>query len=140
MMKPILNDEQIFPSADVLKNILGENYSLYSRFMSEIQNAEFGFNAEWRYYNDGKSWLCKISFGKKTIIWLSVWDGYFKCSLYFNEKYSGEVEKLDISPELKSIFINSKNFGKLKPVTIDVKSEINLFDVLKTAILKRKLK
>lgn len=31
---------------------------------------------EWRYYKDGKSWLCKITQKNKTIVWISLWEPF----------------------------------------------------------------
>ena len=107
--------------------------------MDDIAKKQYAFNTEWRYYNDGKSWLCKITSGKKTIIWLSVWDGFFRCSIYFHEKYSAEVEALPISKELISNFCEGKNYGKLKALTIDIKCADDLNDILSAALLKKKL-
>jgi hypothetical protein len=64
----------------------------------------------------------------------------FKCSIYFHEKYSAEVEALPISKELISNFCEGKNYGKLKALTIDIKCADDLNDILSAALLKKKLK
>ena len=140
MNKPLLNDPEIFPDDIVLASVLGNSFTFYKQMMDNIAKKQYAFNTEWRYYNDGKSWLCKITSGKKTIIWLSVWDGFFKCSIYFHEKYSAEVEALPISKELISNFCEGKNYGKLKALTIDIKCADDLNDILSAALLKKKLK
>jgi hypothetical protein len=140
MNKPSLNDPKIFPNENVLAYVLGNSYTLYQQMLNEISTKELALNAEWRFYNDGKSWLCKITSDKKTIIWLSDWDGFFKCSLYFHEKSCSEFETVPISSELKDNFANGKTYGKLKALTINVKSFEDLKQVLIAAKLKKKLK
>ncbi len=76
MNKPLLNDPEILPDDIVLASVLGNSFTFYKQMMDNIAKKQYAFNTEWRYYNDGKSWLCKITSGKKTIIWLSVWDGF----------------------------------------------------------------
>lgn len=140
MEKPLLNDPEIFPNEIVLASILGNSYPFYQQMMDEISQKQFALSAEWRYYNDGKSWLCKITSGKKTIIWLSVWEGFFKCSIYFHEKYSAEIEALPISKKLIENFKEGKTYGKLKALTIDIISVEDLKQLLIAANLKKKLK
>lgn len=140
MEKPLLNDPEIFPNENVLTSVLGNSFRLYKQMLNEISTKEFALNAEWRYYTDGKSWLYKIASGKKTIIWLSIWERFFKCTLYFHEKYSFEIEALPITTELKENFTNGKTYGKLKALTIDVKSVDDLKQVLIAVKLKKKLK
>jgi hypothetical protein len=97
---------------------------------------------EWRYYNDGKSWLCKITFKKKTIIWLSVWENFFRVSFYFTEKNSVGIPALEINKEIKDNFEQAKKntIGKLIPLLIEVNSENQIADILKIAEYKKKLK
>ena len=52
---------------------------------------------EWRYYNDGKAWLCKVVNKKKTVFWLSIWEHYFKTSFYFTEKHLESIDALNIA-------------------------------------------
>lgn len=140
MNRPLLNDSEIFPDENVLAWVLGKSFPFYKQMMDKIAQKEFAFKSEWRYYNDGKSWLCKITSGTKTIIWLSVWDGFFKCSFYFHEKYCAEVMALPISKELIENFREGKVYGKLKALSIVVKSDEDLKHVLIAAALKKKLK
>ncbi|PKP08994.1 MAG: hypothetical protein CVU09_13085 [Bacteroidetes bacterium HGW-Bacteroidetes-4] len=50
--------------------------------MQEVNLPETPWQVQWRYYNDGKAWLCKVSYKKKTVFWLSVWEAYFKVAFY----------------------------------------------------------
>lgn len=44
----------------------------------EVTKPPFQLSPEWRYYNDGKSWLCKMLSKKKNLFWLSIWEGCFR--------------------------------------------------------------
>jgi hypothetical protein len=120
---------------NILKKILTEKVNiLYVKLLKIITSEnESKFFAEWRYYNDGKSWLCKVVNKKRTIFWLSVWEGYFKVSFYFTEMHKEGISSLPISESAKSQFITAKPIGKLIPLTIDVYSEEQLEDVLTIA-------
>ncbi len=134
----LLRDETVYPSAEELTRVLGQTYNAYLALQTQIQALQL--NEEWRYYKDGKAWLCKVTYKTKTIFWLSVWDGFFKVGFYFAEKFRKEVEMLDISNNLIEKFRTGKSLGKLLPLTIDITENEQIEDVVKTALLKKKLK
>lgn len=70
--KQLLRDPEKIPNACLLKEILSG--PLFQTYL-ELQNifTIIGLSSEWRYYNDGKSWLCKVTHKKKTIVWISLW-------------------------------------------------------------------
>lgn len=131
----VLNNPDLYPDESVLKEALNEGvYNLYTELLTAITSKSLmGLTWEWRYYNDGKSWLCKVVNKKRTIFWLSVWEGYFKVSFYFTEKHKEGISSLPISESAKNQFIGAKPIGKLIPFTIEVYSEEQLADVLTIA-------
>lgn len=50
--------------------------------------------------SDGKAWLCKVVFKKKTGFWLSVWDGFFKAGFYFVERHCPGIHELEIDDSI----------------------------------------
>ena len=74
---------------------------------------------EWRYYQDGKAWLCKITFRKKTVVWLSAWSDCFKLGFYFTEKSGGGIPGLHIKDSIKADYLNHQPIGKLKPLVVE---------------------
>ncbi|PKP36362.1 MAG: hypothetical protein CVT98_08150 [Bacteroidetes bacterium HGW-Bacteroidetes-15] len=140
MEKQLLNDQQIFPTEDVIENVLQDSYHAFSELIQTIKGEEFGLNTEWNYYKDGKSWLCKVTYKKKTIFWLSCWDGYFKVGFYFTEKNCMGIADLEIDEKIKTDFSCSKHIGKLIPLVINVFSKDQVKDVLRIIEYKKGLK
>ena len=137
----LLRDPDIFPSEQVLKEALGDDiYSILESFINTITNSEYGLTTEWRYYNDGKSWLCKVVYKKKTILWLSVWEGSFKVSFFFTEKHLEGIAALDIADSIKDEFAKTKPTGRLIPLIIDVKHNDQLQDIFTVIRFKKSLK
>jgi hypothetical protein len=136
----LLKDPQVFPTMEVLEATLGSNYSVYEELIKEITDSKIGLVPQWRYYNDGKAWLCKVSYKKKTIFWLSVWDKFFKTGFYFTEKSGAGIEKLEIEKNLKKSFRINRTTGKLIPLAIFVKSKKQLKDILTLIEYKKSLK
>jgi hypothetical protein len=80
----VLKQPSISPTKKVLENALGKSYAAYEELVNTITGD--GLTSQWKYYNDGKAWLCKVQYKNKTVFWLSVWDRYFKMGFYFTEK------------------------------------------------------
>jgi len=135
-----LKDPQKPPGKEVLESVLKNSYSLYDELIKIITGSEYNLVPEWHYYNDGKAWLCKVCFKKKTVFWLSVWDGYFKTSFYFTEKHLQGIAELDIAESIKDDFSSRKPVGKLLPLVIEIKSKEHLNDLLTLIRFKKSLK
>jgi hypothetical protein len=136
----LLRERDVLPAAEVLEDALGGSYSVFNELVGIITKPDFGLALQWNYYNDGKAWLCKVSYKNKTVFWLSVWDGFFKTGFYFTEKNSSGVLKLDIQEKIKEDFIQRKSIGKLMPLAINVKNRDQIEDVLKIIGFKKSLK
>lgn len=133
-----LKEQDVFPDAAVLEKALGKTYAAFNDLMNKVTG--LGLIPQWNYYKDGKAWLCKVQYKKKTVFWLSVWDKYFKTAFYFTEKNSAGIHDLDIDKDLKKDFNSRKQAGKLIPLVINIHKKEQLKDVLKVAEYKRSLK
>jgi hypothetical protein len=135
-----LKDEQVLPTVEALEKGLEESYPVFSELTGRITGPDYDLTTEWRYYRDGKAWLFKAVHKKKTIFWLSAWDGYFKTTFYFTEKATEGIASLNIRPELKETFFNAKSIGKLIPLTIDMRKMDQLPDLLELVKFKKSMK
>jgi hypothetical protein len=140
MENKLLNNQDVFPTDKVVEDALKDCYPVFDELMQTIKGANYGLNAEWNYYKDGKSWLCKVTYKKKTVFWLSVWDKYFKIGFYFNEQSGSGIESLDIDNKLKESFKSVKPIGKLIPLEVNVESKNQINDILKIIDYKKSLK
>jgi len=122
MDRPLLNDKNERPDDEVLARCLGKAKPAWDAFAADV-SAAFGDQAlEWRYYNDGKAWLCKVVHRKKTVCWASVWDRFFQVAFYFTAKNDADIAALPIPDELKEAYREHPGFGKMKPVVVQVKT------------------
>jgi len=135
----LLRNADTFPSDKVLKDALGDVYIVLESFLGTITNGEWVLSFEWRYYNDGKAWLGKAQHKKKTVLWLSVWEGFFKVSFFFTEKHLEAIAALDISETIKEEFSITKPVVRLIPMIIDVNNENQLNDLLTVVRFKKSL-
>jgi hypothetical protein len=129
-----LRDANIYPDEIVLNKILGQSYAAYKDLLELFP--KYQMNYEWRYYNDGKAWLCKVQRKKKTIIWMSAWNGYMQATIYFPMILLEKVLALDLTEESKEKIINTKNVGKSKPCIFEIRSSDILVDFVKVMEFK----
>lgn len=136
MEKMILNNPQLPPTTELLTTVLNDNYVNFNHLLEVFD--KHNIVPEWRYYNDGKSWLCKVQHKNKTVLWLSVWEECFKLSFFFTEKTKGGVEDLEIDTTIKELFKQQVTTGRLIPLILEIKDSSVLPDAEK--ILQYKIK
>lgn len=128
----LLRNPNIQPTDDVIAKSLGESNDAYIKFINKI--ASHDIHLDWRYYNDGKAWLAKGLFkwtgvrgGQKetTVFWLSIWDGFFRVTIYVPEKARADVLSLLLDNEVKLMIEATQQMGKLKyfPIVFDLRSD-----------------
>ena len=140
METQLLREQEIFPSKEVLKEVLGEVYNVLDELETRITKSDIALTLDWHYYNDGKNWLGKVCHKKKTVFWLSVWEGCFKTTFFFLERHLEGIAALDISEQIKENFLRTKNVGKLLPMVITIDRQEQLADLLKVIEFKKKAK
>ena len=126
MEKPCLKDENEYPDDSVLSNYLGEAMNAWSIFNDFIKDNYPLFSGEWRYYNDGKNWLYKVTKKKKTICWISIYHNMFKTTFYFPDKAEELITNSKLNQEHIDKFVNGKHYGKTRGLTIDIKKPADL--------------
>jgi len=144
----LLRDPNIKPDNDNISKCLNTSYNTYNKFIEELKKIDVSL-LEWRYYNDGKSWLSKGEYKwvtsrgtnkVKSIFWLSIWDGFFKLSFYFSNGMQEELLKIPVSDETKELIKNSNPMGKTMrfiPLVLDIYNDRQLKDVVLLANFKK---
>jgi hypothetical protein len=139
MSTPCLHDPDVFPSDQVLADHLGRNAVLWDSLSSLIRTAHTALSMDWKYYRDGKTWLCKVAKKKKVMCWVSIWPGMFKVTFYFGSKNDAAIGRARIAPPLKRAFLDQKGRTKFRPLTIDVRTKSALHDVRELLELRERI-
>ena len=121
MSQQLLRNADIEPTTEIITEGLGTSNSIYMKFVEKLE--EYGVSLmDWRFYNDGKSWLSKGEYKwttargtnkVKPLFWLSIWEGFFNTSFFFTEKHLEAIAELDISETIKDKFTKAKTIRKL---------------------------
>ncbi len=145
----LLRNPDIQPSSDVIAKALKEADNTYIKFINEL--IKHNIEIEWRYYTDGKAWLAKGLYKWKgvrgvlketTVFWLSVWDGFFKLTIFIPEKNREDALNLPLSDDINKMISESKQMGKLKffPVVFDLYSDEMLPSVFTLLDFRKNIK
>ena len=137
METQLLREQEILPSKDVLKEVLGKVYNVLEELETRLTQDDLALTFNWDYYRDGKSWLCKVCHKKKTVFWLSVWDGFFKTTFFFLERHLEGIAALKMD---ENGFTIVKEVGKLIPLIFSINDKKQLPDLLKVIEFKKKSK
>lgn len=122
-----LTDSSVYPDDAVLKGVLGRSFRSYCALLGLFDRNEMQY--EWRYYNDGKAWLCKVQKKKRTIVWMSVWKGFMKAAVYIPVKHEEKIYVLPIRDETRERIRTTKNVGKSKPCMFEIRNQKVLKDL-----------
>ncbi|MBU0926530.1 MAG: DUF3788 domain-containing protein [Spirochaetes bacterium] len=133
-----LADPSVYPDEAVLRGVLGAGYGAYGKFMDAL--GERGYTHEWRYYTDGKAWLCKAQRKAKTLAWMSAWRGYVKATVYLPERYLEGLAGLALSDDARRSIDIAKDVGKSRPCTVDLLGDPDVADILALMDYKASLK
>ena len=137
MGEMLLKEQGIYPSKEVLKHTLGNVYDVLEALETRLTQEEFALTFDWHYYKDSKGWLCKVSHKKKTIFWLSVWDGFFRTSFFFLERHLEGIAALEIDEDS---FIMEKKWGSMIPLIFNITKQEQIEGLLKMVEFKKKAK
>jgi len=136
MEDPVLTIKDQFPTDEIVFSHIGRSKSHWKKLFNHIGTNYPDFSAQWRYYNDGKSWLLKVVRKSKTIFWVSVTKGSFRTTFYFGDKAEASILESSLSDDLKDSFKSGKRYGKIRGITTEIKGETDLNNVHELIELK----
>jgi hypothetical protein len=140
MEQIILSDKNQFPTEEIIFSHIGKSKIFWESVFKYIHTEYPDFCELWNYYNDGKSWLLKVTKKSKTIFWLSIIPGSFKISFYFGDKAEPLIMNSAISDSLKEQFKEGKRFGKIRGLAIIMDNKQNVEFVKELISIKLKIK
>lgn len=140
-MEPIvLTDPNVQPTDELVFSIIGENSAYWENLIEHLYEKHLNITEEWRFYNDGKSWLYRALQKKKTLYWIGVIKDTFRISFWFGDKAEPIIEASSLPEKIKEEFRNAKRYGKIRPVSIEMHSNEDLQNVILLLQLKVKMK
>jgi len=140
-MEPIvLTDPTVQPTDELIFEIIGENSVYWEKLIEYLYDKHLNITEEWRFYNDGKSWLYKAVRKKQTLYWIGVIKDTFRVTFWFGDKAAPIIESSTLPESVKEDFKNAKRYGQLRAISIEVRSDDDYSNVIKLLELKAKMK
>ena len=136
MVEPCLNDKKEYPDDKVLKRYLGDAKIAWDDLATFLESNYPQYSGEWRYYNDGKSWLYKITKKSKTICWVSVYRDKFTTTFYFPDRAESLIVNSTLRKKCIEQFITAKRYGKTRGLTVDIRKVADLSTTKKLIAIK----
>ena len=136
MEESVFSNKEIHPSEDLILSHLRLLKPIWIELFHKLHQDYPDIIGEWKYYNDGKSWLQKNSYKKKTMFWLSVQKDSFRTTFYLNEKAASAIAESNLPAKLKDQFINGKRFNKIRGLTIQFKRKSDIKHFFKVLEIK----
>jgi hypothetical protein len=118
MDQPVLSDKTQFPTDEIIFSHLGKTKAIWISFFGYLYKNHPDIISEWRYYNDGKSWLMKNMRKKKNVFWLGIINGAFRTTFYFTDRAEKAIADSTIPAEMKKQFKDGKHYGKIRGLTV----------------------
>ena len=140
-MEPIvLTDPNVQPTDELIFSIIGENSTYWEQLVDYLYDNHFDITEEWRFYNDGKSWLYKAVRKKQTLYWIGIIKDTFRVTFWFGEKAQSLIEASMLPDNVKEEFRNARRYGQLRAISIEVRRPEDVQNVITLIELKVKLK
>ncbi len=136
-LKPIKDDPGVLVDQAMIRKALQGNYPIWQRLEEALTGDEFGLVVAWQFYRDG-GWLAKLLRGKKTLAWLTIWEGFPRMTFYFPGRHREPLTGLDIPAELAAMIERAPMSGATLPVSLELHSATDVAAAL--TILRYKIR
>ena len=133
-----LNDKTVKPNDEIIFSIIGDKELLWNQTFAYLYDHNKDISGDWKFYNDGKSWLFKAAKKKKTIFWIQILADTFRIAFWFGDKVEPPILESDLPESMKTDFLNAKRYGKIRSIYIDMKDANDLQNVKKLIDIKLK--
>lgn len=135
-----LSDKEVIPTDEYIFSLLGPGKELWQKVIKTTLENYPGAEGSWNYYNDGKQWLYKMVFKKKTLFWARVEDKAFRTTFYFADKAEPLIAASELPASIKEGFKTAKKYGAIRPVSFRVSEHSDVENVIRLMEIKSKLK
>lgn len=129
-------DKTIIPNDEELKNFIRKTFKFWEEIRLYTLNKKSKTIEEWNYPGVKYGWSFRIKDSKRAIIYFLPRNNYFKVAFVFGFKAFEEINKSNISEDIKNELKLAKVYAEGRGIRIDVKDNTNLNDIFKLIDIK----
>lgn len=133
----VLTDPLVQPTEEIIFSIIGNNKIFWEELINFLYDNYSDISEQWRFYQDGKSWLYRTLRKKKTIYWIGIQKDTFRVSFWFGEKAEPVIEASSLSESVKENYRNARRFKIGRCITIIVRNSEDMDSLKKLIELKQ---
>lgn len=102
------SDPAIIPTEELIKDALNQKYPWFREIIQHAFDSYKQVSDAWKYYQDGKQWLYRMLYRKKTIFWMSVQQDTFRITFYFSGKSESSVMASNLPEYIKNTYMETR--------------------------------
>ena len=136
----LLSDKETIPTDDLIFSLIGDKKNLWKSIMEHMKEQYPESGGQWKYYNDGKRWLFKMIWKKKTVFWISLIKNTFRITFWFPDRAQQAIESSELPMSLKKEFTNAKKYGSTRGLTLIINDLSDVENVRVLVAIRTKIK
>jgi hypothetical protein len=129
MAEVIFNDKNHQPNDNLLSEKIGNNYQYWPEIKKYVKELVGGTTDEWKFYGQKYGWQLKTLLKKRNLFFLIPYDSFFTIVLIFGDRAVQEIERSDISEQIKQDIIKAKKYMEGRGIAIEVRDKTYLSDI-----------
>ena len=122
-------DKNIKPDDNLLAEKTGETFKYWVEIKKHIKEHCGETTEEWKFYGKNYGWQLKTFYKKRNLFFLIPGESSYKIVFIFGDKAVSEIEKSDISEDLKNTVINAKKYAEGRGLAVEVEDEKYISDI-----------
>jgi hypothetical protein len=129
MSEIIFNDKNKQPNNEIISNKIGAVFQCWLEIKKYVEERRENTTEDWKFYGKNYGWQLKTLLKKRNLFFLIPYESFFKIVFIFGDKAVQELEKSNISTEIKNDIRNAKKYMEGRGIAIEVKDGKNLKDI-----------
>lgn len=136
MAEIVFNIKDKKPNDTLLAKKLGASFKYLKEIKKQIKEKYGETKEEWKFYGQKYGWQLKTLLKKRNLFFFIPYDSFFRIVFVFGDRAVEEIEKGDISNNLKDEVKKAKKYAEGRGLSIDVKDGKHIEDVKKLIDIK----
>lgn len=124
------------PSDSDLEKALGRAKPLWDQLVAELASEHDVTTREWKSYSAKYGWSLRLKRGKRTIVWLAPYAGFFQVLLIFGEKALTDMRQTALPARVLRVLDEAPKHPEGTGVRFQIKAAKDIAVVKKLAAIK----
>lgn len=129
MYENILLDKSITPGDELLKEKLGDIFSVVEDIRKHIKDNHGDYILEWKFYGKKLGWTLKTLIKKRNLFFMVIGESGFMITFVFGDKAVAKIQESDVNPDLIDELLNARKYAEGRGLSMIVQDEKYLEDI-----------